>query len=116
MLPLRGGELASAFSEITDTVGRLECFIVFDGELSVQEETRLAFERLTQRHTDGCRCVSRAAAAWSAHYVAFDLLHLNGRRLPEFPWSKDDKRWRTGSGGRSLGALDVAPVNINDSE
>ncbi|MGW0881349.1 ATP-dependent DNA ligase [Streptomyces sp. NPDC002671] len=82
----RGGELAAAFPEITDAIGRLDCSVVFDGELVVWEETRLAFERLTQRlHRRGA-AAQRAAAVWPAHYVAFDLLHLDGRSLLERPY------------------------------
>lgn len=31
----RGGEPATAFPEITDAIGRLDCSVVFDGELVV---------------------------------------------------------------------------------
>ncbi|MEV0443568.1 hypothetical protein AB0I84_31745 [Streptomyces spectabilis] len=52
----RGGELAAASPEITDAIGQLDCSVVFDGELVAWEETRLAFEPLTQRlHRRGCR-------------------------------------------------------------
>ncbi|WP_340375804.1 hypothetical protein U5640_12045 [Streptomyces sp. SS7] len=55
-------------------------------ELVVWKETRLAFERLTQRlHRRGA-AAQRAAAVWRAHYVAFDLLHLDGRSLLERPY------------------------------
>ncbi|MFI8091501.1 ATP-dependent DNA ligase [Streptomyces sp. NPDC086080] len=55
-------------------------------ELVVREETRLAFERLTQRlHRRGA-AAQRAATVWPAHYVAFDLHHLDGWSLLERPY------------------------------
>ncbi|MFJ4622197.1 hypothetical protein [Streptomyces sp. NPDC088812] len=82
----RGRELAAAFPEITVAISRLDCSFIFDGELVVWEETRLAFERLTQRlHRRGA-AAQRAAAVWPAHCVAFDLLHLDGRSLLVGPY------------------------------
>lgn len=83
-----GSDLGAAFPEITDAVSRLDCSAVFDGELVVWEETRLAFERLTQRiHRRGA-AAQRAAGAWPAHYVAFDLLHVDGRTLLDRPYTE----------------------------
>ncbi|MGW0920604.1 ATP-dependent DNA ligase [Streptomyces sp. NPDC002755] len=86
--PRRGGELAAAFPEITEAIGRLDCPVVFDGELIVWEKSRLAFERLTQRlHLRGA-AAPRAAAVWPAHYVVFDLLHVDGRTLLDRPYTE----------------------------
>lgn len=79
----RRSDLAAAFPEITDAIGRLDCSVVFDGELVVWEETRLAFERLTQRLHRWGAAAQQAAAAWPTHYVVFDLLHVDGRSLLE---------------------------------
>lgn len=87
VLRSRGGsDLAAAFPEITDAIRQLDSPVVLDGELVVWEETRLAFERLTQRlHRRGA-AAQRAAAAWPAHYVVFDLLHVDGRSLFARPY------------------------------
>lgn len=75
-----------AFPEIAAALRELPFSVVFDGELVAWEETRLAFERLTQRlHRRGA-AAQRAAAAQPAHYVVFDLLHVNGQSLHERPY------------------------------
>ncbi|MCT9105244.1 ATP-dependent DNA ligase [Streptomyces mirabilis] len=79
-------DLSVAFPEIAAALRELPFSVVFDGELVAWEETRLAFERLTQRlHRRGA-AAQRAAAAQPAHYVVFDLLHVNGQSLHERPY------------------------------
>ncbi|MGW1783940.1 ATP-dependent DNA ligase [Streptomyces sp. NPDC002143] len=81
-----GNDLSAAFPEITAALLDLPFSVVFDGELVVWEQTRLAFERLTQRlHRRGA-AAQWAAAAHPAHYVVFDLLHVNGRSMRERPY------------------------------
>ncbi|MGW1616092.1 ATP-dependent DNA ligase [Streptomyces sp. NPDC002285] len=81
-----GSDLSAAFPEITAALRRLPFSVVFDGELVVWEETRLAFERLTQRMHRRGAAAQQAAADRPAHYVVFDLLHLEGQSLRERPY------------------------------
>ncbi|MFB7599957.1 hypothetical protein [Streptomyces sp. NPDC056160] len=59
---------------------------MFDSELVVWEEIRLAFERLTKRLHRRSAAAQRAAAVWPAHYAVFGLLPLDGRSLLEHPY------------------------------
>ncbi|MFC4507923.1 MULTISPECIES: ATP-dependent DNA ligase [Streptomyces] len=81
-----GSDLSAAFPEIIAALRRFPFSVVFDGELVVWKETRLAFERLTQQlHRRGA-ATQQAAAAQQAHFVVFDLLHVQGQSLRERPY------------------------------
>ncbi|MGW0585106.1 ATP-dependent DNA ligase [Streptomyces sp. NPDC002920] len=81
-----GSDLSAAFPEIIAALRRFPFSVVFDGELVVWEEIRLAFERLTQGlHRRGA-AAQQAAAAQPAHYVVLDLLHVEGQSLRERPY------------------------------
>ncbi|MFF2721393.1 ATP-dependent DNA ligase [Streptomyces sp. NPDC058011] len=76
----RGTDMTAAFPEITRAAASLPAGVEFamDGELVVWEEGRVAFERLQGRLNRTAAGAARMAAQWPAHYVAFDLLRLNG--------------------------------------
>ncbi|MFJ8802771.1 ATP-dependent DNA ligase [Streptomyces sp. NPDC102487] len=60
----------------------------FDGELVVWEDGRLAFERLQQRLQRSGNAAEWAAGEQSAHFVAFDLLRLNGNDVTSWPYRR----------------------------
>ncbi|RLV64210.1 ATP-dependint DNA ligase [Streptomyces sp. CBMAI 2042] len=76
----RGTDMTAAFPEITRAAASFPAGVEFamDGELVVWEEGRVAFERLQGRLNRTAAGAARMAAQWPAHYVAFDLLRLNG--------------------------------------
>jgi len=92
--------------------------LLLDGELvALDEHGRPSFERLQPRmNAEGDGAITRAARAQPVHYMAFDLLHLDGRSLLELPYERrrellDGLRlegpcWRTSrfhcGGGRAL--------------
>jgi bifunctional non-homologous end joining protein LigD len=93
--------------------------LLLDGELvALDEHGRPSFERLQSRmNAEGEGAIGRAARAQPVHYVAFDLLHLDGRSLLELPYERrrtlldglalEGPSWRTprfqrGGGGALL--------------
>ncbi|MER6639629.1 ATP-dependent DNA ligase [Streptomyces microflavus] len=76
----RGTDMTAAFPEITRAAASLPAGVEFamDGELIVWEGGRVAFERLQGRLNRTAAGAAGMAAQWPAHYVAFDLLRLNG--------------------------------------
>jgi bifunctional non-homologous end joining protein LigD len=92
--------------------------LLLDGELvALDERGRPSFERLQSRmNVEGEAAIRRAASAQPVVYMAFDLLHLDGRSLLELPYERrralldelalDGPAWRTPrfhrGGGRAL--------------
>ncbi|GKQ33572.1 ATP-dependent DNA ligase [Streptomyces sp. A012304] len=111
-----GSDLSPAFPEITAALQRLPCSVVFDGELVVWEESRLAFERLTQRlHRRGA-AAQRAAAARPAHYVVFDLLHVDDQSLRQRPYVERRRELETLFRREGLGAPWTLCPSTGDAE
>ncbi|HZV74000.1 MAG TPA: DNA ligase D [Conexibacter sp.] len=81
--------------------------LLLDGELvALDERGRPRFERLQSRmNVEGEAAIRRAARAQPVVYMAFDLLHLDGRSLLELPYEQrrallddlglDGPAWRT---------------------
>jgi bifunctional non-homologous end joining protein LigD len=112
--------------EITDRYPELRALgralgaheLLLDGEVvAFDEHGRPSFERLQSRiNAEGEAAIRRAARAEAVHYVAFDLLHLDGRSLLELPYEQrrtlleqlglEGHTWRTPrfhrGGGRAL--------------
>ena len=112
--------------EITDRYPELRALgralgaheLLLDGELvALDERGRPSFERLQSRmNAEGAGAIGRAARAQPVHYMAFDLLHLDGRSLLELPYERrralldglalDGPAWRAPraqrGGGRAL--------------
>ena len=94
--------------------------VLLDGELvAFDERGRPSFERLQRRmHVEGEAAIRRAAAATPVTYVAFDLLHLDGRSLLDEPYERrrallaslelDGPAWRTPRHHRGNGAALLA--------
>lgn len=86
----RGTSMAGAFPEIAGAAARdLPPGTTLDGELVIWHGGRLAFTRLQDRlrHRGGAGA-ARAAAAWPAHYVCFDVLHLAGADIMARPYAE----------------------------
>ncbi|MEU9918735.1 hypothetical protein [Streptomyces sp. NPDC051001] len=79
--------MAQAFPEIEEAVRRLPDDTAIDCELIVWEAGRLAFDRLQQRMHRRGAAAARAALAFPAHLVAFDLLRVHGQNLTGRPFS-----------------------------
>jgi bifunctional non-homologous end joining protein LigD len=62
--------------------------LLLDGELvALDAHGRPSFERMQSRmNAEGEAAIGRAARAQPVHYMAFDLLHLDGRSLLELPY------------------------------
>ncbi|WP_434600596.1 hypothetical protein [Streptomyces sp. A5-4] len=83
-----GSDLSAAFPEISDAIRQLPYSVVHDGELIIWDENRLAFEWLTQRlHRRGA-AARQAGIRAPAHYVTFDLLHVDGSSLLARPYTE----------------------------
>ncbi|MFD8268518.1 ATP-dependent DNA ligase [Streptomyces althioticus] len=74
----QGTMLADAFPEVQAAAVQLPDRTALDGELIVWENGRLAFERLQGRLQRRGPAAARLAEEWPAHFVAFDLLRLEG--------------------------------------
>ncbi|MET9429630.1 hypothetical protein [Streptomyces sp. NPDC003036] len=61
--------------------------MVLDGELVVWSQGRLSFEALQHRASAGARTVDQLANTLPAHFIAFDVLQLEGRELLTAPTS-----------------------------
>ncbi|MEW1567415.1 ATP-dependent DNA ligase [Streptomyces sp. NPDC093509] len=84
----RGTDLRAAFPEIEAGAAQLRDGTAVDGELVVWGEGRLAFERLQHRMQRRGAGAARAAGEWPAHFVAFDLLRLNGNDTTSWPYRR----------------------------
>ncbi|HET6448836.1 MAG TPA: non-homologous end-joining DNA ligase, partial [Conexibacter sp.] len=64
--------------------------LLLDGEIvALDEHGRPSFERLQSRmNAEGDGAIGRATRAQPVHYIAFDLLHLDGRSLLQLPYEQ----------------------------
>ncbi len=79
-----GNDLTVSFPELRELAAALGSDqMVLDGEIVVLgEDGRPSFSRLQRRmHVEKARDAARAAVRDPASFIAFDLLHLNGRPL-----------------------------------
>lgn len=84
----QGTVLAEAFPEVSAATGQLPDRTALDGELIVWEGGRLAFERLQGRLQRRGPAAARLAEEWPAHFVAFDLLRLEGTDTTGWPYER----------------------------
>ncbi|MGA5599621.1 ATP-dependent DNA ligase [Streptomyces griseoincarnatus] len=83
----QGTPLADAFPEMRAGAVQLPDGTALDGELVVWDEAgRLAFERLQGRIQRRGAGAARLAAQWPAHFVAFDVLRLEGVDTTRWPY------------------------------
>jgi hypothetical protein len=62
--------------------------LVLDGELIVWAEDKISFEALQRRAVSGGRTAARLAQEMPAHFIAFDLLQLDGQELLHVPYGE----------------------------
>ncbi|MGC5236870.1 ATP-dependent DNA ligase [Streptomyces albogriseolus] len=84
----QGTPLTEAFPEVRAAAGQLPDRTALDGELIVWEDDRLAFERLQGRLQRRGPAAARLAEEWPAHFVAFDLLRLEGTDTTGWPYER----------------------------
>ncbi|QIP74726.1 ATP-dependent DNA ligase [Streptomyces sp. VN1] len=82
----RGADLVPGFPELCSGAIQLPDATALDGEVVVWESGRLAFERLQGRLQRRGAGAARLAEQWPAHYVAFDLLRLEGTDTTTWPY------------------------------
>ncbi|MFJ8871303.1 ATP-dependent DNA ligase [Streptomyces sp. NPDC102473] len=80
----RGAMYQSRFPDLVAAAGQLPCGLVLDGELAVLEEGQLSFTAL-QRRATAVRQAKVLAAELPAHFIAFDILQVDGRELLDEP-------------------------------
>ncbi len=102
--------------------------LLLDGEVvALDAAGRPSFERLQQRmNVDGEAAIRRAAAAQPVTFMAFDLLHLDGRSLLAQPYAErraqleqlalDGPAWRTPTAHRGGGAALLAATRTHGLE
>lgn len=86
-----GTDLTLAFPELAAAVEALpsgEGEVLFDGEIVLWIEGRLAFEKLLTRINRKPPSAARLARELAASYVAFDLLHHRGASLVDQPYAR----------------------------
>lgn len=81
-----GAMLQSRFPDLVAAAGQLPPGLVLDGELVVLEDGQLSFPAL-QRRAVTVRNAKALAAALPAHFIAFDVLQVEGRELLDEPYA-----------------------------
>ncbi|WP_238431939.1 ATP-dependent DNA ligase [Streptomyces cavernae] len=90
----KGTDLAPAFPEVRSAAAQLPDATAMDGELVVWESGCLAFERL-QGRLQRRAGAARLAEQWPAHFVAFDLLRVEGTDTTRWPYRRRRARLET---------------------
>lgn len=83
-----GREVTESFPELKDSLAALgqNHKVVLDGEIVCdQGKTRQDLELVLTRLKSGERHARKLAASLPCQFVAFDILHLNGRDLTQIP-------------------------------
>ncbi|MGI5484871.1 hypothetical protein [Streptomyces lavendofoliae] len=88
-----------------DAAADLPDGLVLDGEQVVWVEGRLSFEALQRRAVSGGRTAIRLAQEMPAHFIAFDLLQLDGKELLHVPYGERRARLEQLFTDRGLSAL-----------
>jgi ATP-dependent DNA ligase len=84
----RGSLLQSRFPDLVDAAADLPDGLVLDGELVVWVQEKMSFEALQRRAVSGGRTATRLAKEMPAHFIAFDLLQLDGEELLHVPYGE----------------------------
>ncbi|MFG3348632.1 ATP-dependent DNA ligase [Streptomyces sp. NPDC048018] len=84
----RGSMIQARFPDLVRAAVHLPAGLVLDGELVVWHEGRFSFEVLQRRAASGGRASEKLAVSFPAHYVAFDVLQLDGRELLTEPYER----------------------------
>jgi ATP-dependent DNA ligase len=100
----RGSLMQSRFPDLVNAAADLPDGLVFDGELIVWAEDQMSFEALQRRAVSGGRTAARLAQEMPAHFIAFDLLQLDGQELLHVPYGERRARLEQLFTDRSLSA------------
>ncbi|MFF9870205.1 ATP-dependent DNA ligase [Streptomyces sp. NPDC013953] len=84
----RGSLIERHFPDLVRAANDLPPGLVLDGELVVWHRERFSFETLQRRAAAGGRSVEQLAAAFPAHYIAFDCLQAGGEELLAEPYAR----------------------------
>ncbi len=84
----RGSLLQSRFPDLVDAAEDLPDGLVLDGELVVWAEEKMSFEALQRRAASGGPTAARLAAVAPAHFIAFDVLQIDGQELLHVPYGE----------------------------
>jgi ATP-dependent DNA ligase len=84
----RGSLLQSRFPDLVDAAADLPDGLVLDGELVVWAEEKMSFEALQRRAVSGGRTAARLAQEMPAHFIAFDVLQIDGQKLLHVPYGE----------------------------
>ncbi|WP_459250051.1 ATP-dependent DNA ligase [Streptomyces youssoufiensis] len=84
----RGSLLHSRFPDLVTAAAHLPDGLVLDGELVVWAQGQMSFEALQRRAASSGRTAARLAVETPAHFIAFDLLQLDGQELLHVPYGE----------------------------
>ncbi|MFE4082903.1 ATP-dependent DNA ligase [Streptomyces sp. YIM B13502] len=84
----RGALVQSRFPDLVLAATRLPDGLVLDGELLVWEGGQFSFEALQRRAASGGWTAARLAEVLPAHFVAFDILQVEGQELLQEPYER----------------------------
>ncbi|MFJ3164367.1 ATP-dependent DNA ligase [Streptomyces kanasensis] len=100
----RGSLRQSRFPDLVDAAVDLSDGLILDGELVVWAEEAMSFEALQRRAVSGGRTAARLAQEVPAHFIAFDVLHIDGQELLHVPYDERRAQLEQLFTDRSLGA------------
>ncbi|MFE7948194.1 ATP-dependent DNA ligase [Streptomyces sp. NPDC057426] len=84
----RGSLIQSHFPDLVAAAKQLPHGLVLDGELVVWWKDQLSFEALQRRSTSGSRTIQQLASEMPAHFIAFDVLQIDGHELLTEPYER----------------------------
>lgn len=82
----RGSLIQARFPELVRAAERLPDGLVLDGELVIWAGGQMSFEALQRRASSSGRTARRLAEELPAHFIAFDLLQIDGFELLDEPY------------------------------
>ncbi|MFF0790378.1 ATP-dependent DNA ligase [Streptomyces spiralis] len=91
----RGALIQGRFPDLVHAASALPDGLVLDGELVVWAGEQLSFEALQRRAVSSGRTATRLAQEMPAHFVAFDILQVDGHELLQTPYAARRARLAT---------------------
>lgn len=83
----RGSVIQFRFPDLARAAAQLPDGLVLDGELVVWDGDQLSFEALQRRAASSGRTAQRLAEELPAHFIAFDVLQIDGTELLREPYA-----------------------------
>ncbi|MGW8395849.1 ATP-dependent DNA ligase [Streptomyces lydicus] len=84
----RGNLIQSRFPDLVRAASGLPDGLVLDGELVLWAKDRVSFEALQRRAASSGRTAARLAEEMPAHFIAFDVLQVDGQELLQTPYNE----------------------------